>query len=190
MRKKYLNLGIETFCLILILGGFTQLHIEENKTKAKFDTFSMDPDEILKKTKVQKLSGSVDGMDNVISDQMDAYFGISAQGLFRNISNYDKVRSAKENALGIFTPDQMAGSALEKAGTISDISSRLAENAFVSSAASLAAMNAKYMNDETKELVEELQKIDNALKKWNGLMKDLVKIKDSISSKLPKFVPK
>jgi hypothetical protein len=189
-NKKYLNLAIESFCLVIILTGLFQLQIRENISRAKQDAYMMDPNEILKKTKVQKLSGSVDDLDKVINDQLDAYFGKTSQQLYKNMSSTDAIKSAKENALGIFTPDQMQGSPLDMVSDLASMRAQMAESTFLSSASSLAAMNAKYMNDQTQELTEKMDKMNNTLTKWNEKMKDIIKTEDSMSSKLPKLAIK
>ena len=189
-KNTYLHLGIETMCLVFIVVGLTQLKSHENISNAKSITVSLSPDTILKQATVQKLSGSVDGLDNVINDQLDAFFGENATELFQNMSMEDAIKSAKETAMGIYIPDQLKD---DIASTISDFSKtqdKIAEANFFASVASLSAMNAKFMNDQTKELVDKMQKINDSLTKYNTLMKDIVKIEDSISSKLPKWAVK
>jgi len=188
-KNSYTNLGIETLCLVLIIVGFTQLKHHENTSKAQV-SINISADTILKQATVQKLSGSVDGLNNVIDEQMDAFFGDTATELFENMSKEDAIKSAKENALGIFIPDQIQGSIGETLSGFTEAQAKIEESSFFSGVASLSAMNAKFMNDQTKELVEKMQKINDSLTKYNTLMKDIVKIEDSISSKLPKLAVK
>ena len=190
MRKnRFIHLGVETLCLLALLVVIFNLQHHDATTEAASSGLKLDTDTILKQAKVQKLSGSVDDLDNVINDQLEAHFGKTAQELSANMSKEDAIKTAREATLGIYSPD-VEGSPINMVGDQAKMMSELVKSQYLGAAASLSSMNAKFMNDQTKELVDKMENINDQLTKFNTSMKDIVKLQDSFSSKLPKLAIK
>lgn len=187
---KWQYLAIETLCLVIILSGLLHVKHEQNISRADENAYTADPDALLKQTKVQKLSGSVDDLYQVVDDQMNAMLGLTSKDTFKNMSDANSARSAIEVGLGIIPPDLMQGGALDIASNMNQAQSQIAQAMFQASAAALAAQNAKFMNDQRGENVSEAQDLNGLVKDKNEEFKERLNTEDEMSSRIGNLAPK